>query len=98
MVNLERSMLADLNIFVTIVRRQSIKQAANELGVTTSAISHRLRKLEADLGVRLLNRTSRSIKPTLAGKAFAEQFAASQDDFWDRLLEVCDVPRIPIVG
>ncbi|MGH6773466.1 LysR family transcriptional regulator [Brucella tritici] len=73
MVNLERSMLADLNIFVTIVRRQSIKQAANELGVTTSAISHRLRKLEADLGVRLLNRTSRSIKPTLAGKAFAEQ-------------------------
>ncbi len=33
MVNLDRSILADLNIFVTIMRRQSIKHAANELGV-----------------------------------------------------------------
>src|SRR5690606_32124486 len=73
MVNLDRSILADLNIFVTIVRRQSMKQAANELGVSTSAISHRLRKLEADLGVRLLNRTSRSLTPTEAGATFAAQ-------------------------
>ncbi|PWU72131.1 LysR family transcriptional regulator [Ochrobactrum sp. POC9] len=72
-MNLDRSLLADLNIFVTIMRRQSIKQAANELGVTTSAISHRLRKLEAELGVRLLNRTSRSLTPTDAGAAFAAQ-------------------------
>ncbi|NKW79644.1 LysR family transcriptional regulator [Ochrobactrum pecoris] len=73
MVNLHRSVLADLNIFVTIVRRQSMKQAANEIGVSTSAISHRIRKLEADLGVRLLNRTSRSLTPTEAGAAFAAQ-------------------------
>ncbi|NKW79482.1 LysR family transcriptional regulator [Ochrobactrum pecoris] len=46
MVNLHRSVLADLNIFVTIIRRQSMKQAANEIGVSTSAISHRIRKLE----------------------------------------------------
>lgn len=73
MVNLDRSFLTDLNIFVTIVRRQSMKQAANELGVTTSALSHRLRKLEADLGVRLLNRTNRSLTPTEAGAALAAQ-------------------------
>ncbi|MHC5233965.1 LysR family transcriptional regulator [Brucella sp. LJL56] len=41
MVNLDRSLLADLNIFVTIVRRQSMKHAANEIGVSTSAISYR---------------------------------------------------------
>ncbi|MFQ0815888.1 LysR family transcriptional regulator [Brucella anthropi] len=76
MVNLDRSVLADLNIFVTIVRRQSMKQAANELGVTTSALSHRMRKLEADLGVRLLNRTSRSLTPTEAGAALAGQLEA----------------------
>ncbi|MEJ5020456.1 LysR family transcriptional regulator [Ochrobactrum vermis] len=46
MANLHRSVIADLNIFVTIVRRQSMKQAANEIGVSTSAISHRIRKLE----------------------------------------------------
>ncbi|WP_247644289.1 helix-turn-helix domain-containing protein, partial [Brucella anthropi] len=42
-VNLDRSALADLNIFVTIVRRKSMKMAAIELGVTTSAISHRMK-------------------------------------------------------
>ncbi|WP_373237171.1 LysR family transcriptional regulator [Cohaesibacter celericrescens] len=60
-----------MNVFVTIVRRQSMSQAAIELGVSTSAISHRLRKLEATLGVRLLNRTSRSLIPTQAGSALA---------------------------
>ncbi|MGX5710650.1 helix-turn-helix domain-containing protein [Brucella anthropi] len=42
-MNLDRSALADLNIFVTIVRRKSMKLAAIELGVTTSAISHRMK-------------------------------------------------------
>ncbi len=46
----DRSRLADLSVFATIVRRQSIKQAAHELGLTSSALSHRLRKLEADWG------------------------------------------------
>ena len=72
-MNLDRSALADLNIFVTIVRRKSMKLAAIELGVTTSAVSHRMKKLEADLGVRLLNRTSRSLTPTEAGAALATQ-------------------------
>ena len=69
----DRALLADLYVFVTIVRRKSMRQAAIELGVTTSALSHRLRKLESDLGVRLLNRTSRSITPTEAGVALASQ-------------------------
>jgi DNA-binding transcriptional LysR family regulator len=73
MPTFDRSLLADLNIFLTIVRRASMRQAAIELGVTTSAISHRLRKLEEELGVRLLNRTSRSITPTEAGKALSLQ-------------------------
>lgn len=71
--NFDRALLADLNIFATIVRRKSMRQAAIELGVTSSALSHRLRKLEGDLRVRLLNRTSRSITPTEAGEALASQ-------------------------
>lgn len=73
----DRSRLADLSVFATIVRRQSIKQAAHELGLTSSALSHRLRKLEADLGVRLVNRTSRSLTPTEVGAALAAQIEAA---------------------
>ena len=73
MRSFDRALLADLNVFVTIVRRQSMRQAAIELGVTTSALSHRLRKLETELGVKLLNRTSRSLTPTEAGAALASQ-------------------------
>jgi DNA-binding transcriptional LysR family regulator len=66
-----RSELADLNVFMTIVRRRSFRQSAIELGVTTSALSHSMRNLESRLGVKLLNRTSRSVVPTLAGTALA---------------------------
>ncbi len=68
-----RTELADLNVFVTICRRRSFRQAAAELGVSTSALSHAMRNLEARLGVKLLNRTSRSVVPTAAGSALAEQ-------------------------
>ncbi|CAG2134454.1 HTH-type transcriptional regulator PgrR [Cupriavidus yeoncheonensis] len=68
-----RTELADLNVFVTICRRRSFRQAAVELGVSTSALSHAMRNLEARLGVKLLNRTSRSVVPTAAGSALAEQ-------------------------
>ncbi|TCU72202.1 LysR family transcriptional regulator [Bradyrhizobium sp. R2.2-H] len=73
MRSLDRATLADLNIFLTIVRHRSMVKAAVELGVTTSALSHRLRKLEAALAVRLLNRTSRSITPTEAGEGLARE-------------------------
>ena len=69
MPTLNRGELADLNVFVALVRRRSFRQAAIELGVTTSALSHALRQLETRLGVKLLNRTSRSVVPTLAGAA-----------------------------
>lgn len=69
----DRAQLGDLDIFATIVRHGSMKAAAVELGVTTSALSHRMRKLEAGLGVRLLNRTSRSLAPTEAGARLAAE-------------------------
>ncbi|SQC91308.1 D-malate degradation protein R [Cedecea neteri] len=64
-----RGELADLNVFLTICRRKSFRLAASELGVSTSALSHTMRGLEERLGVRLLNRTSRSVVPTDAGEA-----------------------------
>lgn len=65
-----RTDLADLPYFLAIARHRSFRLAAVELGVTTSALSHALKGLEERLGVRLLNRTSRSVALTAAGESF----------------------------
>jgi DNA-binding transcriptional LysR family regulator len=85
MKTFDRATLADLNVFLTIVRRGSMAKAAIELGVSTSALSHCLRKLEEQLGVRLLNRTSRSLKPTEAGDLLATQLGAGFQTISDAL-------------
>lgn len=83
MAALNRSELADLNVFMAIIRRRSFRHAAHELGVTTSALSHTMRNLETRLGVKLLYRTSRAVEPTDAGTLLAEKlslgFATIQD-------------------
>lgn len=68
---LSRADLADLNSFLTVERLRSFTKAAVELGITTSALSHSIRNLETRLGVRLLNRTSRTVSPTDAGAVLA---------------------------
>jgi DNA-binding transcriptional LysR family regulator len=67
-----RSDLPDLAVFSAIMRTGSFKAAAIEIGVTSSALSHSLRRLEDRLGVKLLNRTTRSIFPTAAGLMLAD--------------------------
>ncbi|GKW33298.1 LysR family transcriptional regulator [Pectobacterium versatile] len=70
---LTRSDLADLNAFRAVERARSFTQAAVDLGITTSALSHSVRNLETRLGVRLLNRTSRTVSPTDAGAVLAKK-------------------------
>lgn len=60
--------LADLRAFMMVAARRSFSQAAGELGVSRSALSHAMRGLESDLGVRLLHRTTRSVSLTEAGE------------------------------
>lgn len=64
-----RSDLADLSYFLEIAKHRSFRRAGLELGVSASALSHALRGLEERVGVRLLNRTSRSVTLTAAGEA-----------------------------
>ncbi|MDP1194583.1 helix-turn-helix domain-containing protein, partial [Klebsiella pneumoniae] len=59
--------LAELNALTLIVSHRSFRKAADELGLSASTLSHMMRTLEANLGVRLLNRTTRSVAPTPAG-------------------------------
>ncbi|RYF91133.1 MAG: LysR family transcriptional regulator [Caulobacteraceae bacterium] len=58
----------DLAIFAAIVDAGGFTAAGARLGVTASALSHRMRAMETRLGMRLLNRTTRSIAPTEAGE------------------------------
>jgi DNA-binding transcriptional LysR family regulator len=59
--------LADLDAFAAVARQRSFRGAAILRGVSASTLSEAVRRLEARLGVRLLNRTTRSVTPTEAG-------------------------------
>lgn len=58
----------DLLAFCAIARERSFTRAAAQIGVSTSALSHTVRKLEGRLGIRLLTRTTRSVALTEAGE------------------------------
>ncbi|MGE8209291.1 MAG: LysR family transcriptional regulator [Stenotrophomonas rhizophila] len=69
------SEFAELKAFVAIVDRSSFAKAADHLGLSRSALSQTIRQLEARLGVRLLNRTTRSVSPTEPGRRLHERMA-----------------------
>lgn len=64
------SRIDSLQTFVSVVRSRNFTSAADALGVTPSAVSKQISGLEERLGVRLLNRTTRSVSPTEAGQMF----------------------------
>jgi DNA-binding transcriptional LysR family regulator len=63
-----RETMDDLVTFLAVARERSFTRAAAQLGVSPSALSHTVRKLEERLGVRLLTRTTRSVSTTEAGE------------------------------
>src|SRR5690348_14017959 len=63
-----RRNINDLLAFRAVARERSFTRAAAQIGVSPSALSHRLRALEERLGVRLLTRSTRSVAPTEAGE------------------------------
>ena len=80
--------LADLQAFATVARLCSFRKAAVEMGVTPSALSHTMRGLEARLGIRLLNRTTRSVSPTEAGQQLLARLSPALLDIASALEEV----------
>jgi DNA-binding transcriptional LysR family regulator len=65
--------LSDLNAFVAVARAGGFREGARASGLSASGLSEAVRRLEAQLGVRLLNRTTRSVVPTEAGKGLLER-------------------------
>ena len=72
---MSRGRLIELEAAVAVARRRSFRAAAAELGLSSTALSQAVAELEARLGVRLFNRTTRSVSPTPAGEQFVAQVA-----------------------
>ncbi len=80
-----RGNLSDLTSFVAIADQLSFRAAALRLGVTPSALSHSMRQLEERLGMRLLNRTTRSVSLTDAGLRLLERLRPAINQVVDAL-------------
>ncbi|MCU0071265.1 LysR family transcriptional regulator [Pseudomonas koreensis] len=76
---------ADLSIFLCIAQHLNFSRAAVDLGLTPSALSHSLRALENRLGVRLFNRTTRSVALTEAGERLYARLKPAFRDIDDAL-------------
>lgn len=77
--------LNDFDAVLAVSRRTSFRAAAIDLGMSTTALSNAIAKLEGQLGVRLFNRTTRSVSLTEAGRSFVEQVTPALRDMHQAL-------------
>lgn len=84
-----------LNVFLAIANHRSFRAAALELGVTPSAISHSVKSFEHRLGVRLFNRTTRSVSLTEAGERLAAKLRPAMSSITEALRETNDLRGVP---
>jgi DNA-binding transcriptional LysR family regulator len=75
--------LNDIAMFVQVVRCGSFAEAARRLGVPSSTVSRRIQQLEAGLGTRLMQRSTRRLTLTSAGEAFHQRCAGAVDGLLD---------------
>jgi DNA-binding transcriptional LysR family regulator len=92
---MHRPALNDLDAVMAIARRGSFRAAALDLGMSTTALSSAIGKLEAELGVRLFNRTTRSVSLTDAGRLFVDQIGIPLRDIHDAIEAVRSQQAIP---
>jgi LysR family transcriptional regulator, regulator of peptidoglycan recycling len=77
---MRREEMADLTAFVVVVEERSFTKAAAKLGLSQSALSQIVRRLERRLGLRLLMRTTRSVAPTEAGERLVQTLAPALEN------------------
>lgn len=87
--------LRDLDAFVAVARTRNFRRAALEQRVSVSSLSQRLRALEERLGVRLMNRTTRSVALTEAGELLLARAAPAMQDVSEALDRVRGLRGVP---
>jgi DNA-binding transcriptional LysR family regulator len=86
----------NLRVFSEVVATRNFTRAAERLGLTPSAVSKQIGLLETRLGVRLLNRTTRTVSPTEAGQLYAERcrhILEELDEAEDLIADMDSTPR-----
>jgi DNA-binding transcriptional LysR family regulator len=103
---MKRLPLADLEAFAAVAETRNFRRAAALRGVSATSLSDAMRRLEAELGVRLLTRTTRSVTLTDAGQQLLARLAPALGDIatmLDRIGEAGDTPsgtlrlNVPII-
>src|SRR5687767_13022143 len=91
-----RDQLSVLSAFLAVAEERSFTRAAKRLSVSTSALSHAIRGLEEQIGVRLLARTTRSVAPTEAGERLIARLRPALGDIRETLDEVASLKDRPV--
>jgi len=93
---MRRGALPDLDTFLLVAEHLSFRAAAERLGLTPPAVSHSMRQLEARLGVRLLNRTTRNVGLTQAGLRLLDRLRPAFDQISGALEELNEKRQRPV--
>src|SRR5687768_17042836 len=91
-----RNELNVLSAFLTVAEERSFTRAAKQLNMSTSGLSHAIRRLEEQVGVRLLTRTTRSVSPTDAGDQLIAHLRPALADIRSTLTSLSGLQTNPI--
>lgn len=92
---MKRDELGDLAAFMMVAEERSFTRAASRLGISQSALSHTIRRLETRLGLRLLLRTTRSVSATEAGERLLETLRPAFSDIETRIEALAELRERP---
>jgi DNA-binding transcriptional LysR family regulator len=82
--------------FMAVAKHRNFRKAADERGVTAAALSHAIRRLETQVGIRLVQRTTRSVSLTDAGQMFYARLLAAFGEIDDALEALNDYRQTPV--
>src|SRR2546427_6992064 len=91
-----RDELSVLSAFLAVAEERSFTRAAKRIGVTQSALSHAIRGLEEQVGVRLLARTTRSVAPTQAVERMPSSLRTTPAGLHDYLTPISELQSRPV--
>ncbi|SFP17412.1 transcriptional regulator, LysR family [Cohaesibacter marisflavi] len=90
-----KTSLSELTAFMAIAEHQNFRASARELGISPSALSHTIKTMEANLEVRLFNRTTRSVALTEAGTEFLHRVGPVMEELKNALEDVSSIGNKP---
>ena len=91
-----RDEMSVLSAFLAVAEERSFTRAAKKLNISTSGLSHAIRRLEEQIGVRLLTRTTRSVSPTDAGEQLLAHLRPALADIRGTLTNLSGLQTKPV--